>query len=162
VLVDDFNRDGVVEFVATEYRTDTGVGQVTVYQFPPDFRTDEFNYFKIADGFRPNQAIGGNTMSPGTPKTYYPSLAYAEDLAEDGLPHKPFLMISGDDDGRMYILWPNSDLRDDWLYQKHILVDTEERTIGKMAHGDFDGDGYEDIVVAGYSAGKLYGFTYAP
>lgn len=31
-----------------------------------------------------------------------------------------------------------------------------------MAHGDFDGDGYEEVVVAGYSAGKLYAYTYAP
>lgn len=38
VLVDDFNKDGVLEFMATEFRTDLGVGQVTVYFFPEDFR----------------------------------------------------------------------------------------------------------------------------
>lgn len=38
VLVDDFNRDGELEFIATEYLTDLGVGQVTVYMFPTDFR----------------------------------------------------------------------------------------------------------------------------
>ncbi|KAK3863385.1 hypothetical protein Pcinc_030835 [Petrolisthes cinctipes] len=162
VLVDDFNRDGELEFIATEYLTDLGVGQVSVYMFPTDFRTDNFTYFKIADGFRPNQILGAQTMSPGTPKTYYPTQAYAEDVADDGLPHKPYILVSGDDDGRTYILMPNSDVRDDWVYQKHILVDTMETTVGKMAHGDFDGDGYEEVVVAGYSAGKLFAFTYTP
>lgn len=34
--------------------------------------------------------------------------------------------------------------------------------LGKMAHGDFDNDGYEDIVVAGYTIGQVYVYTYAP
>ncbi|XP_045603920.1 uncharacterized protein [Procambarus clarkii] len=161
VLVDDFNRDGTLEFIATEYRTDLGVGQVTLYQFPEDFRTDEFPRLKLADGFRPNQILVGQTMSPGTPKVYYPTAEYANDLAEDGMPHKPFILLSGDDDGRMYVLYPNTEDRDDWVYQKHILVDTLETTIGKMAHGDFNNDGYEDIVVGGYSSGQLYVYTYA-
>lgn len=38
VLVDDFNRDGVVEFLATEFDNDLGVGRVSVYFFPDDFR----------------------------------------------------------------------------------------------------------------------------
>lgn len=38
VLVDDFNRDGELEFLATEFSNDRGIGQVTVYQFPEDFR----------------------------------------------------------------------------------------------------------------------------
>uniref|UniRef100_A0A0N7ZC19 VCBS repeat-containing protein n=1 Tax=Scylla olivacea TaxID=85551 RepID=A0A0N7ZC19_SCYOL len=101
-------------------------------------------------------------MSPGSPKTFYPTAEFAVGLAEDGLPHKPYILLSGDDDGRMYVLFPNSDARDDWVYQKHILIDTEKTTIGKMAHGDFDGDGFEDVVVAGYSIGQLYLFTYKP
>ncbi|XP_042881107.1 uncharacterized protein LOC122258899 [Penaeus japonicus] len=162
VLVDDFNRDGELEFLATEFSNDRGIGQVTVYQFPEDFRTDEFPHFKIADSFRPNQILAGQTMSPGTPKVYYPNAAYAQDVAEDGMPYKPYILLSGDDDGRMYVLYPNSEDRDDWLYQKHILLDTEDTTVGKMAHGDLDGDGYEEVIVAGYTIGEVYVYTYAP
>ncbi|XP_050739302.1 uncharacterized protein LOC127009867 [Eriocheir sinensis] len=162
VLVDDFNRDGVMEFMATEYQTDVGVGQATVYFFPDDFRLDPFTSVQVADGFIPNPIVGGESMSPGTPKAYYPNAEFAAGVAEDGLPHKPYILLSGDDDGRMYVLFPNSDLRDDWLYEKHILLDTEKTTIGKMAHGDFDGDGYEEVAVAGYSIGQLYLYTYAP
>ncbi|XP_063595419.1 uncharacterized protein LOC134772382 [Penaeus indicus] len=124
--------------------------------------TDEFPHFKIADSFRPNQILAGQTMSPGTPKVYYPNAAYAEDVAEDGMPHKPYILLSGDDDGRMYVLYPSSEDRNDWVYQKHILVDTEDTTVGKMAHGDLDGDGYEEVIVAGYTIGEVYVFTYAP
>ncbi|KAK7021375.1 hypothetical protein SK128_009731, partial [Halocaridina rubra] len=162
VLVGDFNQDGVLEFMATEYKTDTGVGQVTIYQFPYDFRVDEFPNFTIADDFIPNQIIGGQSMSPGTPKVFYPTAAYAADIAGDGRPHKPFILLSGDDDGRMYILYPESENRTDWVYQKHVLTDTQDTTVGKMAHGDVDGDGYEEIFVAGYTIGEIYAYTYAP
>jgi len=33
---------------------------------------------------------------------------------------------------------------------------------GKMAIGDFDNDGFTDVVVAGYSVGELFVYTYAP
>lgn len=33
---------------------------------------------------------------------------------------------------------------------------------GKPAIGDLDGDGYTDFIAPGYSADKLYVFTYAP
>jgi len=70
--------------------------------------------------------------------------------------------VSGDDDGRHYILEPVNEDPADWTYNKHILVDTERTTSGKFAVGDFNGDGYTDIVVAGYTIGRLYAFTYAP
>ncbi|XP_066980095.1 uncharacterized protein [Macrobrachium rosenbergii] len=162
VLVGDFNEDGVQEFIATEYKKDTGLGQVTVYQFPEDFRTGDFPNFTIADGFKPHQSLVGQTMSPGTPKAFYPTAAYAEELAEDGRHHKPYILLSGDDDGKMYILDPATEDRGNWTYTKNILTDTEKMTVGKMAHGDVDGDGYEEVIVAGYTVGELYVYTYAP
>jgi hypothetical protein len=61
-----------------------------------------------------------------------------------------------------YILEPLSESPNDWSYEKHILIETNGTTTGKFAIGDFDGDGYTDIVAAGYSVGKIYAFTYAP
>jgi hypothetical protein len=75
---------------------------------------------------------------------------------------KPYIMVSGDDDGNHYILEPLSESPNDWSYEKHILIETNGTTTGKFAIGDFDGDGYTDIVAAGYSVGKIYAFTYAP
>ena len=39
--------------------------------------------------------------------------------------------MSGDDDGRQYILYPTTDVRDDWTYEKHLLLDTDADTLGK-------------------------------
>lgn len=43
-----------------------------------------------------------------------------------------------------------------------VLIDTEATTAGTMAVADLDGDGYTEIVVAGYTAGEVYVFTFAP
>ena len=71
-------------------------------------------------------------------------------------------MLSGDDDGKHYILDPISQDPTNWLYNKHILVDTEKTTSGKFVVMDLDGDGYTEIVAAGYSSGTIYVFTYKP
>lgn len=42
------------------------------------------------------------------------------------------------------------------------MVDTTETTSGTMAIDDLDGDGYTEIVSAGYTAGKVYVYTFAP
>lgn len=42
------------------------------------------------------------------------------------------------------------------------MVDTEETTSGTMAIADLDGDGYTEIISAGYTAGKVYVYTFAP
>lgn len=33
---------------------------------------------------------------------------------------------------------------------------------GNAAHGDINNDGYEEIIVAGYTVGQIYVYTYAP
>jgi len=48
------------------------------------------------------------------------------------------------------------------LYEKTVLVATNAQTAGKPTVGDFDGDGYTDLIVPGYSANTVYVFTYAP
>ena len=42
------------------------------------------------------------------------------------------------------------------------MVDTEKTTAGTMAVTDLDGDGYTEIVSAGYTAGEVYVYTFAP
>jgi Tfp pilus tip-associated adhesin PilY1 len=42
------------------------------------------------------------------------------------------------------------------------MVDTEATTAGTMAVADLDGDGYTEIVSAGYTAGEVYVYTFAP
>jgi hypothetical protein len=72
-------------------------------------------------------------MTPGTPKPFYPSVDYHNSFGEDGRRMKPWIMLSGDDDGKLYILVPNSEGADDFSYTKNILVDTQRSTSGENA-----------------------------
>ena len=45
-------------------------------------------------------------------------------MTESGEPLKPFISLSGDDDGKHYILYPVSEDKDDWTYERHLLVET--------------------------------------
>ncbi|KAG0723723.1 hypothetical protein GWK47_042066 [Chionoecetes opilio] len=125
----------VVEEVVVEVKTEEEevVVEEVVVEVEKVEKTDNFTSVKIADSFHPYQALGASTMSPGTPRAYYPTADFEAEMAEDGLPHKPYILLSGDDDGRVYVLYPESDARDDWTYQKHILLDTEGKTTGVTA-----------------------------
>ena len=54
-------------------------------------------------------------------------------------------MLSGDDDGKHYILTPDSEDPTDWSYTKHVLIDTAGTTSGKFAVLDYDGDGFTEV-----------------
>ena len=47
-------------------------------------------------------------------------------------------------------------------YFLQVMVDTEETTAGTMAVVDLDGDGYMEIISAGFTAGTIYVYTFAP
>ena len=53
-------------------------------------------------------------------------------------------------------------MKDNWDYNMKTLVATGGKTTGTMAIADIDGDGYTDIIAAGYTVGQVYVFTYAP
>ena len=104
--------------------------------------------------------------------------------------HRKWILVSGDDDGKIYVLRPTTDAANDFTpYEKNILIDTNAQTAGtyivqcsyhhrinnfcivltkksftsgKPAIGDLDGDGFTDFIAPGYSSNKLYIFTYAP
>lgn len=42
------------------------------------------------------------------------------------------------------------------------MHDSEATTSGTMAIDDLDGDGYMEIISAGYTAGEVYVYTFAP
>ena len=88
----------------------------------------------IADQFVPSK--GNNKMSPGTPKSFYPSKAYAEEKV-DGRPHRSWIALSGDDDGHFYVLRPTTDHQGDWSpYEKAVLLATGAETAGTSPQRD--------------------------
>lgn len=110
LLLEDFDNDGRIDFLLTSFDDRIGVksGSVYIYEIPDDLLQEIFYLFLltflfifllliiimvfyfsngiwvrhiIADSFVPG---GTNTMSPGTPQSFYPSAAYANEVLPDG------------------------------------------------------------------------------
>ena len=106
LLLEDFDNDGNIDFLLTSFDDRFGVksGSVYIYEIPNDILYETLFFFKfllclfnivhtlfdsngtwvrhiIADGFVPG---GTNTMSPGTPQSFYPSAAYGSEILSDG------------------------------------------------------------------------------
>ena len=85
---------------------------------------------------------------------------YAAQKNEDGTSVKPWISLSGDDNGRHYILYPSSEDKNDWTYNQELIIDSEAQTVGTQAIVDLDGDGYMELIAAGYSADTVYVHTF--
>ena len=49
---------------------------------------------------------------------------YESQTNEDGSRLKPWISLSGDDDGKHYLLFPQSEDKDDWNYDVETLIET--------------------------------------
>jgi len=77
------------------------------------------------------------------------------------LPPKPLISLSGDDDGKHYLLYPSCvDCRGEFNYDIYELIDSGATTCGTMAVADLDGDGNAEIVSAAYTEGRVYVHTF--
>ena len=76
---------------------------------------------------------------------------------------KPWILLSGDDDGRSYYLQPDSEDPSDWSYTMTYFVDQGSgQIVGKPAAFDSNGDGFSEVFVPAWSAGEVKFFTFAP
>jgi len=160
----DLNNDGVLEILASCYDTRKGneTGNLWVYEQNWEDPEMPWKRSSLASGFVANPYLFGNSMAPGKTRLFWPSEEYKETLTESGAVPKPWIALSGDDDGVHYVMFPKSEDPTDMEYDMQVMVDTEDTTAGTMAVADLDGDGYTEIVSAGYTAGEVYVFTFAP
>merc|ERR1712025_485803 len=70
----------------------------------------------LATGFVANSYLFGNSMTPGKSRVFWPSQEYKSRRTETGNMSKPWIALSGDDDGVHYILSPKSENPDDMTY----------------------------------------------
>ncbi len=73
-------------------------------------------------------------------------------------------MVSGDDDGNIYIMEPVSSDPDVWIYNllPPFLDQAPGNIAGNPSVADLDGDGYSEIIAASYTGNQLIVYTYSP
>ena len=157
VFYSDLNGDGVPDIWATAYDETAGTGSVYAWSVPDDFATDDWDRVILSTGFQANDVVVGERVSPGEAVAFHPS----ESARAAG--DKPFILLSGNADGSHYILQPISQDSEDWTYERQTLVAAGGGgTAGQVTAADLDGDGFTELIAAGYTAGKLYIFSYSP
>lgn len=154
----DINNDGRLEILASCYDTVNETGSFWAYES----QGGEWKRTALASGFIANSYLFGNSMTPGKSRLFWPSEEYKKRITEAGNGTKPWIALSGDDDGVHYILFPKSEDPLNMEYDMQVMVDTEATTAGTMAVTDLDKDGYTEIISAGYTAGEVYVYTFKP
>ena len=76
---------------------------------------------------------------------------------------KPWILLSGDDNGESYYLIPQSQDVDDWQYEMVQFVDKGEgQIVATPLPFDSNGDGYTEVFVPCWTANEILFFTFAP
>merc|ERR1719193_2908644 len=155
----DANNDGRLEVFASAFNQDKDnkTGNFWMYQQQDD---GSWKRTALASGFTAHPYLFGSSMAPGKSLLFWPSEEYKNTPTAFGPQPKPWIAISGDDDGVHYIMFPKSEDPENWEYDIQVMVDTEATTAGTMAVVDLDGDGFTEIISAGYTAGEVYVFTF--
>ncbi|XP_050415338.1 uncharacterized protein LOC126829472 [Patella vulgata] len=151
VKVVDLDKDGKLDLLVTS--NDARNAGMYAFEIPSDFRTGTFKQHVIATGFA-SRASGMGKGAPGSPEVVYEN--------EHHKTGKPMIILSGDDDGRAHLLKPRSTSHGDFTYSMETILDVGSGTVGKIAHKDVDGDGYPEVFIPAYNAGKVYVYTFKP
>ena len=98
--------------------------------------------------FRSNKGQGQG--SPGSAFSFFPD--------PSSQLRKPLILASGDGSQRVHFLSPVSEDPANWEYSESILLDVGS-TIGQIAIADVDSDGFVEVFVPAYDAGRIEVFT---
>ena len=79
----------------------------------------------IASGFIANSYLFGSSMTPGKSRLFWPSEQYKSTPTEFGDTPKPWIALSGDDDGIHYILFPRSEDPSNMEYDLQVIKPTK-------------------------------------
>lgn len=152
VQIVDVNRDGKQDILTTV--VDRTNGTVEVWEIPNDFRNgDQYVRHVIAAGFAARTG-GTEGRSPGVARPFYPT---------GGSQQKPWIAVTGGDDGRAYVLSPQSQAVNDWNYQLTTVVDYGLiQSVTGITAADVDGDGYAELFVSVRGMNYVQVFSYSP
>lgn len=151
----DLNLDGQLELLVTNHEPDEKAS-VFAYEIPKHLPTPmakqlHWKRHTLLTGIETRQP-GTNQGSPGSAQTFKPTTEHSK---------KPYILVSGDGSQRVHLLVPQSQDPDNWNYREHVILDTNS-TVGKIATGDVDQDGVNEVFVPAYDKNRIYVLNILP
>ena len=104
----------------------------------------------IAAGFVANSYLFGSSMTPGKSRLFWPSEEYKSTPTEFGPSPKPWIALSGDDDGIHYIMFPLSEDPNNWDYDLQVSSVTEFEIQSIRISHDLDYGGHNRNYIWNY------------
>jgi len=147
-LTSDLNGDQIPDLLVTV--NDEHDGSLIAYELPRSGQilTGNFTKHVLASGFKPiTEGKGKGAPGQATVVQFYPLTVRK----------KPILILSGDDDGCVYLVEAIHD--DDplnWEYSAKIIHQSKRSTIGQVSIADVDNDGHPELFVPAYNEGVVY------
>ena len=118
----DLNRDGRMDVLVTNHQGPEDVdipGRVLALEQPASGRIfdDDWVTHILLDNIQTAPGPGTERMAPGSAKSFQPIMGGNE---------RPWIVVSGDEAGKVWVLAPVSNNSDDWDYDSHVIFDINE------------------------------------
>ncbi|XP_002124593.3 uncharacterized protein LOC100177500 [Ciona intestinalis] len=148
----DVNMDGRLDVLCTTWSQLGSPGALLAYEIPDDWQNEPWTRHVLQTGYKDFPLPGSG--SPGSATAFWP-LASMESAGV-----KPYVMVTGDDDGQGYVVTANTEDPDDWTYSSVTIYSDGRGTVGAIAVGDVDGDGATEVFLPLYEKRSVRVMTY--
>ena len=138
----DLNRDGKVDILATNHQPDQcsqttsnpTLGKVYAYEQPTSGNifdeTEDWILHVLLDDIKPQPSLlparPPGRLAPGAAQSFYPLRAMEKQNGNGANNHRPWIVVGGDEAGKVWILEPTNNQKASWEYKVSVIFDIND------------------------------------
>lgn len=147
----DINNDGIKELLVNNHEKSNTENGIWAYHFPSDWMTGEFTRSTIATGFKNKFSLTVPNMAPGFTYPFWPN------INQQGK-EPAHIVVAGDGDHTAHLLTPTDPST--FAYELDTIKEMNG-TVGALAWGDLDSDGWNELFVPDYDSSLVEVFAFS-